>query len=480
MTKDTDQEKSESAAVRAEFDEILMRHVSSLIDTREDIAALPFNLATISSLLLLADRENEIKSFPDSPPDRYNRDSFLEDIEEIGLDLDEDALSAFQDLERYGFVMINSQEQYAARESASLLIMVLDAIFPQMPGMNLVAYVSQAIEEVLSGRKEKDQALQSFDQTLGKQGVHLSATPEDGLASSAARRIHAQEAPDPEALRARREAYLQRLKKLRAKSLSEDAAPSVLSGGTQLKNVKIREFFRKEEEAPEPELPPVEAVPPDAPEEAETDRIDAPPAPDDAFETPSPEPPSAGVPVADTAFDESDAGIPLSGEHRSDAAPSPPDIPLTEPATTVDTPSPISEKEAEKKLSKEELIERQIRQFEDELAMPCPICGNGKVLSDTTEKGKTYYHCSNEDCRLISWGKPYNMACPSCKNPFLIEVPGDDDEIGLKCPRATCGYRKKSIAEALSDEKNGSGKRKVAVVKKKRKKGVRRVVRRKT
>jgi uncharacterized protein YbaR (Trm112 family) len=72
------------------------------------------------------------------------------------------------------------------------------------------------------------------------------------------------------------------------------------------------------------------------------------------------------------------------------------------------------------------------------------------------------------------------MACPACKNPFLIEVPDADGQIGLKCPRATCAYQKKSIAEALSSEKNGSGKRKVAVVKKKRKKGVRRVVRRKS
>ena len=137
------------------------------------------------------------------------------------------------------------------------------------------------------------------------------------------------------------------------------------------------------------------------------------------------------------------------------------------------------EAEPEQLLSKEEFIEQRIKQFEEDLAMPCPICNAGKVLSDTTEKGKTYYHCSNEECRLISWGKPYPMECPVCKNPFLIEVSEPDGQIGLKCPRATCMYRKKAAAGILSGDEDLQ-KKKVAVVKKKRRKGVRRVVRRKS
>jgi hypothetical protein len=72
------------------------------------------------------------------------------------------------------------------------------------------------------------------------------------------------------------------------------------------------------------------------------------------------------------------------------------------------------------------------------------------------------------------------MECPVCKNPFLIEVPESGGNIGLKCPRATCLFRKKNALATQSDEKPATGKRKVAVVKKKRKKGVRRVVRRKS
>jgi len=485
---------SKSAAIRSEFDKILMDHISSLIDTREDIAALPFNLATIASLLLLAERENEIKSFPESPPERYNRETFFSDIEEIGLELDDDLIQAIQNLELYGFVVINADTRYIARESASLLILVLDSIFPQMPGLNLVAYVSQAIEEVTSGRKERKKALQQFDQTLDKQGVRLSAIPESQLGASVTQRILPHEAPDPEILKERRSAYLQKLKALRAKSLSSDASPTVVFGGTSLKHVKIKELFPKNAPSPEPpavfsEPPPEEATPAQdmdiaplsdvqTPEPTEASLLQAEPQPTDIFTD------TATEMVGKEAIEPADVG-------EEPAQPYPEDE-ISEPISDVVTgmdqeatiASDLQEQESkpasvlEEPLSKEELIEQRIRQFEEELAMPCPICGLGKVLSDTTEKGKVYYHCSNEDCRLISWGKPYPMDCPVCKNPFLIEVQAPDGQVGLKCPRATCMYRKKAANGVLSGDE-GLEKKKVAVVKKKVRKGVRRVVRRK-
>ena len=42
----------------------------------------PFDLATTACLLLLVERENEINAFPESPPDRYNRESFFNDIKD--------------------------------------------------------------------------------------------------------------------------------------------------------------------------------------------------------------------------------------------------------------------------------------------------------------------------------------------------------------------------------------------------------------
>jgi ssDNA-binding Zn-finger/Zn-ribbon topoisomerase 1 len=457
MENSTTNSESKSVGVRGEFDKILMRHVSSLIDTREDIAALPFNLATIACLLLLAERENEIKSFPESPPDRYNRETFFNDIEEIGIDLDEDVLVAIQNLDQYGFVVVSAKNQYTARESAALLIAVLDSIFPQMPGMNLVAYVSQSIEEVVSGRKERTFALEQFDQTLDKQGVRLSTLPKDRLPDASIGRVALQK-PDPAVLLERKAAYLQRLQALRAKNLQATGDPAVVGVDSRFQKLEIQELFPRKPDQLSNVPPTGEASPIEIKKRPEGTLPDGIPFP--------------SMPATDQTPD------PDSYVDLSESEP--------EPAPNREVPDEIylEDSEAEtfpdEALSKEALIENKIREFEQELAMPCPICDIGKVLSDTTEKGKTYYHCSNEECRLISWGKPYHMECPVCKNPFLIETADPEGEISLKCPRATCLYRKKSTARDISSELNGTGNKNVAVVKKRGKRVVRRVVRRKS
>ncbi len=473
-----------SADIRNEFDKILMRHISGLIDTREDIAALPFNLATIACLLLLAERENEIKAFPESPPNRYNRETLFNDLEDIGIDLDEEVLVAIQNLDQYGFVVVNAKEQYTARESASLLIIVLDSILPQMPGMNLVAYVSQAIEEVLTGRKKKEHALQQFDQTLEKQGVRLSALPKNRVPDSPVDRVVIPDRPDPAVLSERRTAYLQKLKALRDKSLQTSSDPAIVGVNKLSRKFEIQELFPKKSK--EPAIEPTTEIPPPIETETLIDEVSlpddvAPPSLSPPEETPSVMDPAPVPDGSDLVLSEPDPEPETKPEQESIHELSP-DMPqeadLLEESNIV---APAPESDTEDNLTIEDQIENKIRLFEQELAMPCPICHVGKVLSDTTEKGKTYYYCSNEECKLISWGKPYHMECPLCKNPFLVETTDPDGNISLKCPRATCLYRKKSTAEEITNEINGTRKKKVAVVKKKRgKRGVRRVVRRKS
>jgi hypothetical protein len=104
------------------------------------------------------------------------------------------------------------------------------------------------------------------------------------------------------------------------------------------------------------------------------------------------------------------------------------------------------EEEQEKALNKAEVteanmsIEEQIALFEQDLAVPCPICSIGKIVTSVTDKQKEYYSCTNEACKFISWSKPYHYECPLCKTPYLIEVTDASGLPGLKCPRAACSF----------------------------------------
>ena len=70
MEKATKQEGLSAHEVREMFNQTLGNHLERLIGTRYGIDELPINLATISCFIILAERENEIESFPSSPPGR--------------------------------------------------------------------------------------------------------------------------------------------------------------------------------------------------------------------------------------------------------------------------------------------------------------------------------------------------------------------------------------------------------------------------
>jgi len=103
--------------------------------------------------------------------------------------------------------------------------------------------------------------------------------------------------------------------------------------------------------------------------------------------------------------------------------------------------------EAHETIRADDLIERQIAAFEQDLAMVCPVCTTGKVKAEQTAKGKLFYMCSSKNCVFVSWGKPYHNVCPQCRNPFLIESTERDGKTILRCPRATCRHRQKLPGE---------------------------------
>lgn len=409
-------DKSRVSRTTDKFDRVLKRHIRRLLDVSESDNAPPYSLNMIACLLVLAEREKELTEFAGSPLKHYTRDGFLKDLDEIGIDPDETIMVEIQNLAQNGYILINENEEYRIQESALKQLSALDAIFPAFPGLSLVAYILQAIEEVLSGRKEMMQAIRQFDETLLTRGESVSKQRLDALrreraAAAVMKRI------DPVTMK-QREAVLEKLKTLRSKQKdpSADAAVVLTTGYTG--KIEIRELFPRETEKLEPiakpetpPTPPTEQVMPSQPVVPETK---APSPPYEPIESPSKTEPIA---------------------HSTDI---PETIELEPPPMEDDTETDM---ESDDETAMEDLIAQRIQAFEEQLAMVCPVCKEGKILTDVTEKGKTYYYCSNKACGLVSWGKPHHMPCPLCENPFLVEFSQKEGGVGLKCPRATCTYQ---------------------------------------
>jgi ssDNA-binding Zn-finger/Zn-ribbon topoisomerase 1 len=419
MKEDSKQDRSRVARTTGKFDRVLRRHVRRLLEVSDSDNLPPYSLNMIACLLVLAEREKELADFPGSPLKRYTRETFLKDLDEIGIDPDENVMVEIQNLTQAGYIAVTGNEEYQVRESATRLLSMLDAIFPTLPGLSLVAYILQAIEEVLSGRKEMILAIRQFDETLLTRGESVSKQRIDALrrqrvAASAVKRS------DP-ALQKQRETYLEKLKAFRSKQRDQAADTAVVLSSGSTTKFEIREIFPKAPEPVEPEPEPEDSA---IATTATLETIDIPPEPSEIMEP-------AAVPDA--------PGKTIGNEQTSPVDPPLEPVGNAIPSAGKENQEYDDDPQADAPI--EDLIAKKIQAFEAQLAMTCPVCKEGKIRKDITEKGKAFYYCSNKACGLVSWGKPHHMACPFCENPFLIEFQQKDDGVGLKCPRATCSYQ---------------------------------------
>ena len=468
------------------FDEILGRHLERLIGTRHRIDALPLNSINITYLIMLAERENEIDSAPGSLSERYTVKTISRELEEIGFDINEKMNLIVLEMIQKNYIKVN-KNRLTPRKPAISMCQLLDKVFPGMPGMNLVAYFVQIRDEVHSDRKDLETAISQLDRTLQTHGVSLKKDAGQPQNKGA-----------PQAVLKKTIEPLKRLKvENRIKNAPASASePKILSSGYYTDKTEIRKtnFGRTAPAEDDPaETAPDTYVEIESEEpqlhDQETKVVDGKSLPEKEVseDTPSEEI-DTGLQDASTAIE--------SAEQETDLDES---VDSEEPEETASLDNEVLEKlkaeqiEAEADAaskkevldSKDDLIERRIATFEDDLAMECPLCKKAKVQAEKTASGKSYYKCSDKTCNFISWGTPHHILCPQCNNPFLIESNKAGKTI-VKCPRATCRYWQKppwevadSPPERIASASPKSEKAAAITRKPRRRVKKRRVVRRK-
>jgi hypothetical protein len=479
------------SSVSAHFDKILEKHFSRKNEAGSADMVLPIKVSVISCLLLLAGRENEINISSGSPPARYTKDTLSSDLVDIGLHVEDEQIAAIRELVKAGYVEIGGNGRYHARKSALILAESIDNAFTGMPGLSLVAYSIQTIEEVLSGRKDIDFALDQFEQTLSSRMVRSTAgkkscdPDEPGPKSDLTTKRERGAGENFDTLK---QANLRILSKIRSRTPLEFAEPMILTRNGYSGKAEIKEIFPRSPFNPERIADDTSHIKNNISEEISPQFGIADQHSENSFESfqyPNHSQESSGTPESDTEVLQADRG-PESVEHQETSRP-PQEIsdkeilqktgishieashkldmakehaagnlistPIDNNGTGFFEPGIISESTPDDtaRVISEDIVEKRIEVFQETLAMNCPLCGSGKILSKTTEKEKAYFVCSNESCNLITWGKPYHFRCPSCNNPFLIEFTDKDGNIGLKCPRATCSYRQKNLDTPLKN-----------------------------
>jgi hypothetical protein len=487
---------SEKNNVLNVFDKILFKHLERLIGSRYGVGELVMNSVTISFIMLLMERENEIENFPSDEIARYSNDTLIDDFEELGFDATQDMNIVVEEMIKKGYIHIDD-DRFIPQKPTISMARLIDMVFPKMPGMNLVAYFVQTMDEVTSKRKDLDSAISQFDQTLQMQSVPLKKEVKQSVPSN----VFVQSAN-------KKEANIQGLdkspqnnqkaspeKELKTPTIFGSKSSDTLSDHSRVSSIEPKvlssEAYKGKINIRKVDFgtPRVKEVEPDKKPSDERDHVgDEKPGTqiklagtqpcDDADSTsldtkvitsfeeplktvfdkqiPNVNTTSTSLVTLDSASSDEDASYDLKSTEQDkhildDIKDNSLNVALprknieNEKETIEDDPKTPHENESSS-INNDD-IDKRIMAFEEDLALECPLCKRSKVTVEDTTAGKSYYKCSNKECNFISWGKPYHIPCPKCNNPFLIEASNKAGKTILKCPRATCRYFKKPLLD---------------------------------
>lgn len=482
--------------VTDQFNEIFFKHLERLIGSKYGIGELILNPLTISIITLLMERENEIETFASDENDRYTHKSLIEDIEGMGVRDDQDMTVVIETMIQKNYIRVESDRLIPQKPTASMA-RLMDLVFPKMPGMNLIAYFVQTLDEVRSDRKDTDSAALQFDQILQMQGIPLEKSPQKHTPPKISRELPDKSVPirkvknatkNNEKLSLNNELKTTSILGRKSRDILFDHSkgssnePKVLSSDTYngktkitklnfgesgLKEIKPDKTSSDRHEHIEIEKPQasdqsIETSPHNADESQKSD-TDLTISLEEPIKTDSDDPidrfdaSTSNIPGHDSISSAEDTSQDLKSTEKDKSKFY--DDPIAFPNTVLhkeksESVKEIIEDNPETPFQKEDSlinsatlptendddVEKRITAFEEDLALQCPICRRSKLKVKNTETGKPYYKCSNKECSFISWGKPHHIHCPKCNNSFLIETSSKAGKTSLKCPRATCRY----------------------------------------
>jgi len=379
-----------------------------------------------------------------------SKDSIVRESIELGIPDEVDIERGLEVLVERGYLKLISEEAFELLPPFNEASEILRRIFPSMHGINLLAYLVQTLEEVRSGRKGLSQAVSQFRDTLK---IHSATSPREPDSEEPLKKK-----PSPDLLKELKE------RARRKAQQAKDSSPNLLSQNEEVsaKEVNLFDLFGAEEESEKGPSGPQEQDLPNkamgfgstqgseqsAPQSSSEDEVTI---KEEEKSTPSEQE------IENEKHEESltsslnleiDPGTLTPEDKQPTQKPNNSllDDFYTEKSNTQTDPKPDTLESP----FDEKAIEEKVKQFAQELARLCPLCGKGRVQERLTASGKKYYQCDQKVCQFISWGKPLPLPCPICNNPFLVEVESSSAPTKVKCPRATCGYEGEPPNQSLS------------------------------
>lgn len=394
----------------------------------------------------------------DHLPEYYTFETLAADLADFSIMMDSFTVAIMQTMIDTGYVSLTPEGGLQCLDNALVVINTVNQAFPKMPVVNLSAYLEQHVTEVVGNRKSLDSAQLRFDQTLFMQGrslVKISDVPRmakrtrgSELVIKATQRV---QTPASSELPAEQEAAVD--PSVQQPGLSTEMVVPVVEAQGQNDSFAVPPDSVVDQAALVQASPsPVEAVA----SAATADRQVTPADPlSSGLAVSAGE--AAAMPEDDHAvFDHSAALAQPTGAGRVLAG---------EPARRTGSSQPMECPECGKNMA---VKEDQFGKFwlcsgfpacrysvaYEEAEPPeivCPVCKKGRVLTQQTAAGRTFYVCEDKSCDFMAWAQPFSISCPVCESPYLVEKKTTAGKSVLRCPRAGCRYQQAMPGDEKGD-----------------------------
>ncbi len=159
--------------VRDKLDKILATSTLKHMGIIKPVTGFKIGIPLLSSVYLIHEREKEIAASQANSIERYNSETLLDDLMDIGVPVDINDALVLEQIQNENYICIDENDWYYEEQLGAILIKLFSLIYPTMPGLNLIAYFNQTAEEVESGRKTLDLAIDQISRQLQSEGIPL-------------------------------------------------------------------------------------------------------------------------------------------------------------------------------------------------------------------------------------------------------------------------------------------------------------------
>lgn len=161
---------------RKKLDKVLADTTLKHMGIKKPVPGFNIGIPLLSSVFLINQREKEIAASKANRIERYNSETLMDDLMDIGVPVEIDFALVIEQIQNENYISIDENDWYYEKRLGAILIKLFSLIYPTMPGLSIIAYFNQTAEEIESGRKPLELAIKQINKQLQTEGIALNLT----------------------------------------------------------------------------------------------------------------------------------------------------------------------------------------------------------------------------------------------------------------------------------------------------------------